>query len=131
MAVNQSLKLIKIIDKERVKFYFPRGLTVLNKRKMDSDWRGIWCFSIWPWSFASITVTCIVVISSLRSDSISAASTRPDSGPKSICLLALSMCLFLLEKSIFRPDRFWWMDLKSQFSKREMLRQFKLQSQMR
>ena len=42
----------------------------------------IWCFFIWPWSLTSITVICISIISSLRSESISVAWTRPDSGPK-------------------------------------------------
>ena len=49
---------------------------------------------------------------------------------KKFVILARSMFFFSPEKSNFRQDRFWWMDLRIQFNKREMLRLNKLHDQI-
>ena len=59
----------------------------------------IWCFSIWLYSFATVSICCIFVVSFFSSGSETVISIRPDSGPKvnlfvSKSLLALSIFFF-------------------------------------
>ena len=75
----------------------------------------IWCFSIWLWSYAFVSIWCIAIVSFFSASSVTIASTCRDYGSKvnysaskRLMCLILSIFFFLLEKSTFGQDRFWF-----------------------